>query len=323
MDNIMIYLIFIIKLLQIKITFASLIIKQMKKRKDGFSGERALILPLAIIQEMEKDPISSILHITDIGYYPKAENHFRERSEPISQYVFIYCIEGAGWFSVNNEMHQVKCNQYFILPAGVPHKYGSDESNPWTIYWIHFKGKLAAQFSAGLSYPIDIKPSVNSRISGRIDLFEEIFHTYEMGYSHENLLYASSVYFHFLGSLRYLQQYRNAIKDESTENDLVTAAIHFMKENIEKKLSLTEIADHIGYSPSHFSILFNRRTGYSPIYYLNQLKVQQACRLLDFTDMKINQICHKVGIDDSYYFTRLFTKMMGMSPKKYKKQQKG
>ena len=114
MDNIMIYLIFIIKLLQIKITFASLIIKQMKKRKDGFSGERALILPLAIIHEMEKDPISSTLHITDIGYYPKAENHFRERSEPISQYILIYCVEGAGWFSVNNEMHQVKCNQYFI-----------------------------------------------------------------------------------------------------------------------------------------------------------------------------------------------------------------
>ena len=272
---------------------------------------------------MENNPIYRTLHITDIGYYPKANNHFRERSEPISQYVFIYCIEGAGWFSLNNEVHQVSRNQYFILPAGVPHKYGSDESNPWTIYWIHYKGKLASQFSSGLNYPIEIKPAVHSRISGRIDLFEEIFRTYEMGYSRENMLYASSVFFHFLGSLRYLQQYRNAAKDESAENDLVTAAIHYMKENIEKKLSLTEIADHIGYSPSHFSILFNKRTGYSPIYYFNQLKIQQACQLLDFTDMKINQVCYKVGIDDSYYFSRLFSKMMGMSPKLYKKQQKG
>ena len=295
----------------------------MRKRKDGFDGERALVLPLSISKEMENNPIYRTLHITDIGYYPKANNHFRERSEPISQYVFIYCIEGAGWFSLNNEVHQVSRNQYFILPAGVPHKYGSDESNPWTIYWIHYKGKLASQFSSGLNYPIEIKPAVHSRISGRIDLFEEIFRTYEMGYSRENMLYASSVFFHFLGSLRYLQQYRNAAKDESAENDLVTAAIHYMKENKEKKLSLTEIADHIGYSPSHFSILFNKRTGYSPIYYFNQLKIQQACQLLDFTDMKINQVCYKVGIDDSYYFSRLFSKMMGMSPKLYKKQQKG
>ena len=295
----------------------------MRKRKDGFDGERALVLPLSISKEMENDPIYRTLHITDIGYYPKANNHFRERSEPISQYVFIYCIEGAGWFSLNNEVHQVSRNQYFILPAGVPHKYGSDESNPWTIYWIHYKGKLASQFSSGLNYPIEIKPAVHSRISGRIDLFEEIFRTYEMGYSRENMLYASSVFSPFLGSLRYLQQYRNAAKDESAENDLVTAAIHYMKENTEKKLSLTEIADHIGYSPSHFSILFNKRTGYSPIYYFNQLKIQQACQLLDFTDMKINQVCYKVGIDDSYYFSRLFSKMMGMSPKLYKKQQKG
>lgn len=68
----------------------------MIKRKDGFSGERALVLPQSIIHEMEEDPISSILHITDIGYYPKAWHHFRERQEPITQFVFIYCIEGIG-----------------------------------------------------------------------------------------------------------------------------------------------------------------------------------------------------------------------------------
>ena len=44
----------------------------MIKRKDGFNGERALVLPLSVVQEMEKDALSSVLHITDIGYYPKA-----------------------------------------------------------------------------------------------------------------------------------------------------------------------------------------------------------------------------------------------------------
>ena len=67
----------------------------MIKLKDGFSGERALVLPQSIVQEMEKDALSSILHITDIGYYPKALHHFRERKEPICQFVFIYCIEGV------------------------------------------------------------------------------------------------------------------------------------------------------------------------------------------------------------------------------------
>lgn len=295
----------------------------MIKRKDGFSGERALVLPLSIVEEMEKDPFSSILHITDIGYYPKAWHHFRERNEPISQFVFIYCIEGKGWYRTEGQEYAVTPNQYFILPAGTAHAYGADEQDPWTIYWIHFKGKLASHFARQSLRPVEIKPGLHSRISNRIDLFEEIFRTLEMGYSHENLLYACSIFYHYLGTLRYLQQYRDAARLETEKNDVVTASIHFMRENIEKKLTLQEIAEHTGYSPSHFSVLFGKRTGYAPLAYFNQLKIQQACQLLDFTDMKINQVCFKIGIEDSYYFSRLFRKVMGMSPLEYKKMKKG
>lgn len=297
--------------------------ENMIKRKDGFNGERALVLPTSIVKELEADVVASILYITDIGYYPKAWHHFRERTEPIDQYVFIYCMEGEGWYRLRDHEYKITSNQYFILPAGEPHAYGANTENPWTIYWIHFKGKLASEFARQAASPIEIKPGIHSRISNRIDLFEEIFHTLEMGYSRENLLYACSIFYHYLGTLRYLQQYRDVASGDKEKTDIITAAIHFMKENIEKKLSLGEIAQHIGYSPSHFSVLFNQRTGYPPLTYFNQLKIQKACQLLDFTDMKINQICYKIGIGDSYYFSRLFHKVMGMSPMKYKKMKKG
>lgn len=295
----------------------------MIKRKDGFNGERALVLPRSIVQEMEKDPISSILHITDIGYYPKAWHHYRERTEPIDQYVFIYCMEGTGWFRTDGQEYSVSSNQYFILPAGQRHAYGASEDNPWTIYWIHFKGKLASCFARPPVSPIEVKPGVHSRISQRVDLFEEIFHTLEMGYSHENLLYASSTFYYYLGTLRYLKQYRDAGNNEAKSGDIITTSIHFMKENIEKRLTIADIVAHVGYSPTHFSVLFNKRTGYSPMAYFNQLKIQQACQLLDFTDMKVNQVCYKIGIEDNYYFSRLFSKVMGMSPREYKKMKKG
>ena len=75
----------------------------MVKLKNGFTGERALVLPRMIVDKLEEDPLTSMLHITDIGYYPKAKHHFRERKEPINQYVFIYCIDGAGWLSFLRE----------------------------------------------------------------------------------------------------------------------------------------------------------------------------------------------------------------------------
>lgn len=56
------------------------------------SGEQILVLPKLIVDAMEADPLLSRLHITDIGYFPKALHHRRERKAPINQFVFIYCI---------------------------------------------------------------------------------------------------------------------------------------------------------------------------------------------------------------------------------------
>ena len=135
-------------------------------------------------------------------------------------------------------------------------------------------------------------------------LFEEIFNTLKNGYSNENLRYAFSMFHFYLGTLRYVQQYRNAGTNEAEDEGIVNVAIHYMKENMEKHLSLEEISTQIGYSPSHFSMLFKKQTGHRPLTYFNLLKMQQACLLLDTTDMKINQICYKIGIEDTYYFSR-------------------
>ena len=57
--------------------------------------------------------------------------------------------------------------------------------------------------------------------------------------------------------------------------------------------------------------------------YANQLRINKACSLLDFTDLHINQICYRVGITDPYYFSRLFSRIMGMSPSAYRRVKKG
>lgn len=294
----------------------------MIKRKDGFSGERAIVLPKSVIDEMERDPLASVLHVTDMGYYPQAEFHYRERQVAIPQFVFIYCTDGKGWFESGGKRYVVEKNQCFILPAGLPHRYGADDKTPWTIYWAHFKGSMALHYARHLLLPTDIKPSLSSRISGRIDLFEEIYRTLETGYGKDNLLYACSAFHHFLGTLCYLQSYRLA-DGSNVALDLIDASIHFMKENIENKLTVSQIAGHIGYSASHFSSLFSMRTGYAPIDYFNRLKIQHACYLLDCTDMRINQVCYKIGISDCYYFSRLFSRIMGVSPKVYRQNKKG
>lgn len=290
-------------------------------------GARSVVLPRMVVEMELTDPLVSSLYITDIGYYPKAMHHFRNRQEAIDCNVLIYCVEGAGWYSIDGgKQHSVKANQYFILPAGRTHVYAADEKNPWTIYWVHFSGALAEIYAEGAQFPQDVTPNIHSRIRDRNNIFEEMYSTLDMGYERENLRYASSLLHYYLASLRYLHQFRNANKDEQrekvSENSVVSAAIHFMRENLEKPLKLQDIADYLGYSASHFSMIFKKTTGHSPVNYINLMKVKEACALLENTDMKINQICHKIGISDCYYFSRLFSKTMGFSPREYREERR-
>jgi AraC family transcriptional regulator, arabinose operon regulatory protein len=296
----------------------------MARVKSGFVGERAIILPAQIITDIKKDEFSNLLYITDIGYYPKATFHYRKRAkDEAEQYILIYCIDGSGWFEIDGVKHKVQPNNYFILPKGKSHTYGSSLNNPWTIYWIHFDGEKAGFFSEGLDKPNPVNPERNSRIEHRLNLFEEIFSTLKNGYSKNNLDYSTSSLFHFLGSLKFLGAYRESLSARDKKQDIVDDAIHYMRENIHKKLSLNNIADYIGLSASYFTALFHKKTGHSPLNYFIQLKIQQACHHLDFSDMKVNQISSLIGFDDPFYFSRIFTRVMGLSPSDYRDKKKG
>ena len=288
----------------------------MIRKKDGFQGEQVVVLPPAIVELEEQDNFCQGLFITDIGYYPKAEHHHRIREKGVGQYVLIYCVDGSGFYVVDGKRHEVKKNQYFILPIGKPHEYGSTEGHFWTVYWLHFCGKAAHVFAEGAATPQTINVTMQSRISERINIFDEILTTLHFGDSIEDLRYASSLLSHFLASMRYLGQFRRA--KASAEKDIVEQAIHYMRENIENRITMAEVLRYVGYSQSHFSTVFKKKTGMSPLSYFNRLKVEHACKLLKTTDLKVNMICYKVGIEDPLYFSRLFSKVMGMSPTDYR-----
>ncbi len=296
----------------------------MAKIKSGFPGERAIILPETVIQEFKNDDLGKLLYITDIGFYPKAGYHFRKRVENEAlQYILMYCIDGEGWFEIDGVHQKLTTGTVVILPKNKAHSYGSQSKNSWSIYWIHFDGTMAPYFCEDMDKPLIIDAGKDSRIEDRLELFEDIFSILKNGYSKINLDYSVTVLFHFLGSLKFIKAFRSSLSDRQLKRDITEEAIHFMRENLQRPIKLEEIATYTGYSASHFSILFKQKIGYSPLNYFNQLRVQAACHHLDFSDMQINQIAMMTGFDDQFYFSRIFSKIMGCSPTEYRKRKKG
>ena len=306
----------------------------MIKRKDGFKGERTVLLPRMIVDLEKNDPLAKSLFVTDIGYYPKAGYHYRERQEGADQYILIYCVDGSGWYRIGvGHVQHVSRGQFFILPAGQPHVYGSDAGEGWTIYWVHFSGEHASVYAADAQLPQTIRVAQDSRISSRIDIFEELLQTLHHADTIDSLRYASSLLHYFLASMRYVPLYRSSAKLEETVGrslprpngtfDVVDAVVHFMKENMERRITLHEVQAYVGYSQTYLSSLFRQRLGMSIKAFFNHLKIEYSCRMLQTTDMHINQICYKLGIEDSSYFSRLFTKTVGKSPTAYRIAMRG
>lgn len=284
----------------------------MEKIADGFKGEKAIIIPYNIRRYQAENEIVKQLFVTDIGYYPKAKFHFRERSEGSNENIFIYCEDGKGWIHYDQKYYLSK-NQCFILPANEGHSYGADNSDPWSIYWFHFCGDNVHMFSSIIGKLIGIEESDDSRHHDRFLLFEEMFQNLEMGYSPENLEYVSYCLMHFLASIKYINQYRELKKVK--ESDVIQKSILFMKDNLENKITLEDIADHMGYSVSHFGTIFLQKTSYSPMEYYNQLRIQRACSYLQFSDLKIKEIAFRLGYYDPFHFSKAFRQEMGITPK--------
>lgn len=276
-----------------------------------------IVLPFFLVDKTGSDPLMSDLYLHSLGHYPKAKYHHCERPAGCAENIVIYCAKGKGWFSRNDDVRvELLENQFVILPENLPHGYGADDEDPWSIYWVHFKGNKAAIFKDVFFKPVSIATDTEM-----IHAFDRMHNILMESFEEHNLNYANLCLGSFLGHILYADF--DAGKVHGKKNDygtsLISLATYYMQENVDKKLKLQDIAQNFGYSNSYFHRLFQKEIGYSPKAYFVQLKVARACYYLQHTNLQINQICIKLGFDDPFYFSRTFKRIMGVSPKEYRK----
>lgn len=292
----------------------------MEKIPDGFKGEKAIVLPYSVRTFQTTNMLTEALYVTHIGYYPHAKFHFRNRKIGAPEYIIIYCEEGKGWIQVEEEKFTLSKKHALIIPAVTPHVYAADEQFPWSIYWIHFTGRHVKRYAPITRKVLNTEMGPENNHGFRVELFESIFQNLSNGYLQDNLEYSSVCLRHFLASFMYLPQFNRLSMTDG--QDIVNTSIAYMKDHLEDKLTLADIAGAVNYSPTYFGALFKERTSFSPIEYYNQLKVQRACSLLQFTDLKIKEIAFKLGYYDAFHFSKAFAHEMEISPREYRTRYK-
>lgn len=287
-----------------------------QKITEGFIGQQMAVITPEKRKKLIKNAFSKLLYVTAIGYYPLAAYHDRERPKGADDYILIYCVDGKGWVEIGTEQHQLSPNTFYIIRKKTPHHYGTLGKQPWSIYWLHFTGEQAD----ALYYRYENVTAKTSRYiafdESRITQFNvlvDALKNNDAGDMDTEYLYIKLL--SFISSFIYTGQ-----GSEPDITDSINTTITFMKQNVQSNYQIGDLAAMANYSVSRYSELFRKRTGYAPIQYFIQLKIYKSCEYLCFTKLNIKQICHELGFDDPYYFSRIFKKHTGKSPLNYRHQ---
>lgn len=104
---------------------------------------------------------------------------------------------------------------------------------------------------------------------------------------------------------------------------LLEEAQKYVKQNYSSnEISLNMVASHVGISPSYFSTIFRQEIGSTFTEYLTEIRMEKARELLRCTSKKTAEIAYDVGYKDAHYFSYIFKKTQGLTPKDYRGERK-
>jgi AraC-like DNA-binding protein len=265
---------------------------------------------LALYQEK---PENRIMVVTRSGYFEHAGGHIANRKRA-TEHVVIYCIKGAGWIFIDGTRTAIVPGDLIVFPLGIPHSYGADPNDPWTIYWFHALGAVVASIAAAMSLA-ENRPRVMVGLNSRlIELFESLAAVSREGISVETVGLAAAMGEHAL-RLGLVATRKIGVP---VSNSRLQALAQHLSDNFDKPMSLDSMARRCFMSRYYFCRAFKAMFGQSPVEYHLGVRMKEAARRIQETDERLGNIALAVGFSDYAYFSKRFTLFAGVSPREFR-----
>ncbi|WP_099467218.1 response regulator transcription factor [Konateibacter massiliensis] len=139
----------------------------------------------------------------------------------------------------------------------------------------------------------------------------------ESGFQYINGLKSVGEIVDWLASLSRAICEEMSLENKDYSSRLAVETKNYIKEHVEGKLLLTDVAAHLEVNSSYLSLIFKRYSGIGFSDYVNQVKIEHAKALLCSGELKIYEVAERLGYDNAYYFSRVFKKHTGITPKEY------
>lgn len=269
------------------------------------------------------------LYVTSTGYskiepnddypneeHPESHQLTWNRGRILNDFYLVFISKGKGRYgSALTNPGDVAAGACFLLFPDVWHRYKPDQRSGWEEYWVGFNGFYAKQLMENGFFDKE-HPVINIGLNKDIlMLFRELIETVKAslpGYPQQ----IAGIALRILGLVSDISHHQGYGGDPVGK--LIAKAKFIIQESFENTLDMEKLAKELPMGYSSFRKAFKQITGESPNQYHLNLRLNRAKDLLNTTLLNINEVADQTGFESVFYFSKLFKKKNGVSPKYYR-----
>jgi len=236
---------------------------------------------------------------------------------------YMYIVEGGGHITIGKTQYSFYKDYIYMVPAYSDHEFVIDEQEG--LQTIEIKFNIENEEILNMANQLPEMMAVNNSI-----LRQSLEMMLEEG-QEANKYYSDIIHLKFCEFLTRLFRAREQehvtlvgkVMEPSfcsKADPLFEPVIAFMRNNMNKTITLDMIADIVCLEKTYFSKKFKEKYGSSPIRFLNDMRLFKAKELLKYSDMNITQISEQTGFQSLHYFSRFFTQKEGISPYEFRQK---
>ena len=231
-------------------------------------------------------------------------------------YQLLYIVSGKGHFYFHGEDRVVYAGRMVLIQPRQEQRYEYFGEDKPEVYWVHFTGSDVKNILRSYNIPMDDPIFYSGASSTYSYLFKEMIHELQdckIGYEDLLTMYLRQI---FLLVQRTRQEERPTVSTYIQEE--MEFARRYFNEHYNEPISIQEYAESRNMSVCYFQRNFKQIVKHTPMQYLLTIRVNNAASLLETTDYSMAEIAAIVGYEDPLYFSRLFRKIKGVSPRDYR-----
>ena len=259
------------------------------------------------------------LHYCNRRQSNEALKYSSKINRTIQHHELFFITGGKGNIIIQHKKYEVKEGMLFYFCPDVQYSIEADTEDPICFLSVHFSyasvgfnGDKWDITNENEMLPLDPVQKLKDyyQIDNIFKKLVEIWIAKLPGYEFITKTLLQQLLFEIFQNIKKQNQnYSTSLKVEKI--------IEYMRQNINNRLTLTELSEMVQLSSTYLSRIFKETTGYSVIEFFNKMKVDKAKELIIEGDKKVKEVAQVLGFTDEFYFSRIFKKIEGISPSEF------